>query len=59
MTFEDWFYELEKYSLRAERFYDALVDYQGDNPELVTAWLKAAFEAGQESILNKLQDDGK
>ena len=48
MTFEDWFLESEVFSLRCERFYDDLIHYQGDNPEIIIKWLKAAYEVGRE-----------
>lgn len=47
-TFEDWFDELESFSLRSERF---LVDVERNKPDQVMVeWLRAAFEAGREGV---------
>ena len=47
-TFEDWFDELEQFSLRSERF---VCDLERDRPnEVIFEWLRAAFEAGRENI---------
>ena len=47
-TFEDWFDELESFSLRSERF---LVDVERNKPDQVMIeWLRAAFEAGRENV---------
>lgn len=47
-TFEDWFDELESFSLRSERF---LVDVERNKPDQVMVeWLRAAFEAGRENV---------
>ena len=59
MTFEEWFDGFENYSMRCERFYDDLADYQGDNAEIVIKWLKAAYEVGYDHAMSKLVDDGK
>lgn len=63
MTFEDWFYEPEGFALRAERCWEDIQDYQGDNPEVILRWLKAAYTAGREhENLDWIQshwDDGK
>lgn len=52
-TFEEWLNEIEGYSLRGERAYTDLVEYEYDCPterwNIVSEWLKAAFEAGVES----------
>jgi hypothetical protein len=52
-TFEEWLNEIEGYSLRSERAYTDLVEYEYDSPterwDIVSDWLKAAFEAGVES----------
>ena len=50
MEFEDWFYEQEAFTLRAERFY---LDLESYHDELITeqdivAWLRAAYEVGKE-----------
>jgi len=47
--FNEWFFGVENFSLRYERFIDDLQDYQGDNPEVVEKWLKAAFEVGYDA----------
>lgn len=59
MTFDEWFYEQQNFSLRAEWFWEDLMDYQGDNPETIIKWLKAAYDAGHEHALLRFQDDGK
>ena len=59
MTFDEWFYEQQNFSLRAEWFWDDATHYQGDNPEVLLKWLKAAYEAGHEHALLRFQDDGK
>ena len=59
MTFDEWFYEQQNFSLRAEWFWDDLMHYQGDNPEIIIKWLKAAYDAGHEHALLRFQDDGK
>ena len=55
-NFEDWFFELENYCLRCERFYDSVSGVVIDatrNKSIRTRsleqWLRAAFEAGKES----------
>ena len=59
MTFDDWFYEQERFSLRAERFYNAIdPDSRIDTKSLVS-WLKAAYEAGYEDAMHHYMDDGK
>jgi hypothetical protein len=59
MTFKDWFYEIENFSMRCERFYDDLVHYQGDNAETIVRWLEAAYQSGYEARMNEITDDGK
>lgn len=48
--FDEWFYEMEKYSYRSERFYDDF-DYAAKtkNYDLIKEWLRAAYEMGRES----------
>lgn len=41
--FDDWFYELEGYHFRAERFWD---DFASQDPKLVLEWLRTAYEIG-------------
>ena len=44
-TFEDWFDELESFSLRSERFFaDSKEDAE------TVRWLRAAFDAGREGL---------
>jgi hypothetical protein len=47
-TFEDWFNELESFSLRSERFFVVLEQDVSYN-EMVR-WLRAAFDAGREGL---------
>lgn len=49
MTFEQWLNEIEAFSSRLERLYEDLNDYQGDNIEIITQWLKAAYNVGYEA----------
>lgn len=56
-TFDEWFYQLEYYSLKNERFFGDCDHYLKNEDELqkkeweriLLSWLKAAFQAGQES----------
>ena len=56
-TFDKWFYQLEAFSLKSERFFDDCDHYLKNEDELqkkegeriLLSWLKAAFQAGQES----------
>jgi hypothetical protein len=58
-TFDEWFYHLEAFSLRSERFFDDCDQYlnyvndvrQKEAEKVFLSWLKAAFQAGQESKL--------
>ena len=59
MKFEDWLHETENYSLRLERLYEDLNDYQGDNIEIVLGWLKASWQVGYDHAMGNLLDDGK
>jgi hypothetical protein len=49
MTFDEWLNEIENHSLRVERLYEDLNDYQGDNIEIVLNWLEAAYNVGREA----------
>lgn len=46
--FEDWFDELESFSLRSERFFSD-VPIGAKEPRLLIDWLRAAFESGRET----------
>ncbi len=63
MTFDDWFYEQQNFSLRAEWFWEDVQGYQGDNPEVLLKWLKAAYEEGYNQArydtMKLYWDDGK
>ncbi len=49
-TFEDWFFEINGYTLRAEWFYvDVTSVKEGKSEQSLVQWLRAAYEAGQES----------
>jgi hypothetical protein len=56
-TFDEWFYYLEYFSLKSERFFGDCDHYLKDSDELqktegeaiLLSWLKSAFEAGRES----------
>jgi hypothetical protein len=48
-TFDDWFNETENSALRSERFYGELAMYAEHpeiNPDVILAWVKAAYEIG-------------
>lgn len=45
--FQDYFYGLEGYHLRCERFYDELRTMQ---PQRIREWLRAAFIAGAQCM---------
>jgi hypothetical protein len=47
-TFDEWFLELESFSLRSERFLEVLD--QGAPYNDMTRWLRAAFDAGREGL---------
>jgi hypothetical protein len=57
--FEEFFYENEGFSLRAERFYD---DYEysfksgAPNPAIMVKWLQAAFYAGARTMAQDTLD---
>lgn len=61
MKFEEWFNEIEVFSLRGERFYDELEHYKdGAFPaDNIVKWLRAAYDVGYEHAISKLVDDGK
>ncbi len=41
--FDDWFWELEGYHIRSERFWD---DVDNDRREELYKWMQTAFEMG-------------
>ena len=45
--FDEWFYELEGFAFRSERFWDDF-DYakESKNNQLMVKWLRTAFEVG-------------
>lgn len=48
--FDDWFYEPEKFSSRSQRFFgDAKCPDPFKKNEILTQWLKTAWELGHES----------
>lgn len=48
MTFEDWFYGLEGFGIRAER---ANEDIKPADPIALAKWLKAAWLVGAERVI--------
>jgi len=55
-TFEEWFYELESFGLRSERFFNECdvylkedSDLKPEGEKIFLGWLKAAFEMGKNS----------
>lgn len=61
MTFDDWFGEIENFSLRAERFYSELEAYRDGHvsADRLIDWLTAAYQVGHSHALTHLIDDGK
>lgn len=57
--FDEWFYQQQNFSLRAEWFWEDVTHYQGDNPEVLLKWLKAAFDAGYRHRDFEIMDDLK
>lgn len=45
--FDDWFYEMEGYGFRSERFYDDF-DYAAETKDYkkIVKWLQTAYEMG-------------
>lgn len=43
--FDDWFWEIENYTTRGERFY---VEFQHMSGERAIEWLKAAWECARD-----------
>lgn len=60
MTFDNWFYEIESFGSRAERFYEDvdqwMLDYQEDPNTMgimvARNWLRAAYEQGHKDGTN-------
>lgn len=56
-AFDKWFYQIEDFSLKSERFFNECDNYLGNNDidhkeegeKVFLSWLKAAFEAGRAS----------
>jgi hypothetical protein len=44
--FEDWFYEMEGFHIRAERFWD---DYESKNRDAMIEWMMTAYQIGYEN----------
>lgn len=44
--FEHYFNEIENFSMRSERFFDAFKDLDTDKQKQIIRWMKGAFEAG-------------
>ncbi|CAB4142725.1 hypothetical protein UFOVP447_30 [uncultured Caudovirales phage] len=59
MTFEEWFYGIENYSLRAERFYNEIDPDSRIDTKAIVSWLEAAYKVGYEHRNKELMDDGK
>jgi len=45
MDFDDWFYEMEGYGFRAERFWS---DYDAKDQVVMMKWLRTAYQMGYE-----------
>ncbi len=61
MKFEDWFNQVENFSLRSERFYAELEAYKNGyiSESSFIDWLKAAYYVGHRDAMNCMIDDGK
>jgi hypothetical protein len=48
-TFEDWFYEIENYGFRSERFFQHLdlISNTRERNDFIENWMRAAFESGR------------
>lgn len=57
MTFEEWLNKIEVFGYKLEHLYEDLNDYQGDNIEIVTKWLEAAYKVGYEAGYNARCDE--
>jgi hypothetical protein len=56
MTFDEWLYETENFSLRLERLLEEL---PVENCGTLIKWLNAAYDAGFEQSESRFVDDGK
>jgi hypothetical protein len=43
--FDDWFYELEGFVFRSERFWD---DFESKNRDSMLGWMRTAYQMGYE-----------
>jgi len=50
MTFDEWFYEMEGFGFRAERFWS---DFEGQDKIAMIEWLKTAYQMGYEEAKNE------
>lgn len=56
-AFDEWFYQIEDFSLKSERFFNECDNYFNNDDEyqkqegekIFVSWLRAAFEAGRTS----------
>lgn len=47
-TFEDWWNEIESFSVRSERFYESMTQFsESGKPVNMELWLRAAFDAAR------------
>jgi hypothetical protein len=44
--FENWFYEMEGFHIRAERFW---TDYETQNRDAMIEWLRTAYQMGYQN----------
>lgn len=51
-TFDDWFYEYEDFSTRADRMH-AMIGRNSAEYTIVKIWLEAAYNQGREDERNK------
>lgn len=60
MQFSDWFTGTDLLGSRAERFYEDMESYRGDEIRCQVAmikWLDSAYEAGKEDALRSKKDN--
>jgi hypothetical protein len=51
LLFDEWFYEIEGYGLRAERLFEDMPCLTQQESTRLIGWLKAAYSQGAEDAL--------
>jgi hypothetical protein len=57
-SFNEWFNEVENYSMRSERFYNDLMTIKSASLHFdkMSVWLKAAYEEGAKTVRKKNEE---